>query len=114
MLTSDMDDMQLLELAAESIDYKLVWQTPYVSMGDFARVPNWNPLRNDWEAFRLAVALNLRINIDFDTDDKCVRVFLGERANAIETGEPLSATRRAIVRAAAELGLEKKGKSNEN
>ena len=111
MLTSDMDDMQLLELAAESIDYKLVWQTPYVSMGDFARVPTWNPLRNDWEALRLAVALNLRIHIDFNTDAKCVTVFHGERAFAVETGEPLEATRRAIVRAAAEIGLETMEKS---
>ena len=102
-----MDDMALLELAAKSIDFDLVWKTPYVTMGDFARVPSWNPLANDWEAFRLAVKLNLRIQIDFDTEENCVHVFWGERASAIETGEPLAATRRAIVRTAAEIGMEK-------
>ncbi len=69
---------------------------------------------NDWEAFRLAVKLNLRINVDFDTEDKCVHVFWGERASARETGEPLAATRLAIVRAAAQIGLEKKGKNDGN
>ena len=63
----------------------------------------WNPLLDDGDALRLAVKLNLHINIDFDLPKHEVRVF-GEDAEAAEKGDPYAATRRAIVRAAAEIG----------
>lgn len=56
----------------------------------------WSPIRDDGDAFRLAVKLNL-----FDENAKFT---YGLAVAMNEFSEPCEATRRAIVRAAAELG----------
>jgi hypothetical protein len=90
-----MTDKELLELAAKAAGITLANR----------HYKEWNPLLDDGDAFRLAVKLNLRINVDFDTEDNYVKVYSGER-QAIEDDEcnPYLATRRAIVRAAAKIG----------
>jgi hypothetical protein len=88
-----MTDKELLELAAKAagIDY---WR---VQEGR----SSWNPLTDDGDALRLAV--NLRIDIHNDHHGCEVRWGIGEHLWENHTTE-IAATRRAIVRAAAEIG----------
>ena len=63
-----------------------------------------NPLIDDGDALRLAVQLMIRVSVNRAfplgiTD--CFYFALGE---AVTNGDPYAATRRAIVRAAAEIG----------
>ena len=102
---------ELLELAANAsglhgfIFYppnknnKSIWwgMEKYYADGDV----QWNPLTDDADAFRLAVQLRMHLNIYYtDTRVTADDVFLCEMHNAA----PSAATRRAIVRAAAEVG----------
>ena len=66
----------------------------------------WNPLEDDGDALRLAVKLEMDIEITKDQlNDKWVWVYLGRHALTESCGnDPYAATRRAIVRAAAEIG----------
>ena len=66
----------------------------------------WNPLTDDGDALRLAVKLGFIVDI-FDPIDSDVHVW--RRKDDVKSIEPIgldpySATRRAIVRAAAEIG----------
>ena len=93
-----MDDRKLLELAAKAVD--LQW----MSFGDngawiAGRETLWNPLEDDGDALRLAGQLCFNVNMK---SEGCV-VDSGDD-EWIELGETLTATRRAIVRAAAEIG----------
>ena len=64
----------------------------------------WNPLTDDGDAQRLAVKLGLDVRNGLYTDMVFVDCF-GIDAVEIEYGDdPYAATRRAIVRAAAEIG----------
>ena len=103
-----MTDRELLELAAKAAGLgTLVWgdkyklgddeidctDMPYVRSGQ----PDegdvfWNPLTDDGDALRLAVKLNLW---------EAVR---DGHQHLDSDGDPYAATRRAIVRAAAEIG----------
>lgn len=98
-----MNDRQLLELAAEAagIEYCGPQSGTNVSLRD---TPYWNPLENDGDALRLAVRLR------FCVTPGSVRVWVdppGEHHYAATTErydhDEMAATRRAIVRAAAEL-----------
>jgi hypothetical protein len=98
-----MNDKELLELAAKAAGIELTWSNPYVSVGDFARVPNWNPLTDDGDALRLAVKLRLELGFP---KEYCVWSFGTNGVVCTEdpSNDPYAATRRAIVRAAAEIG----------
>ena len=103
-----MRDRDLLELAAKAAGIEIDWELGFAR---FARLPKhdkmnpavgwWNPLANDGDALRLAVKLKIHISGFFDkvTTDTDERSFC-ENYGA----DPLAATRRAIVRAAAEIG----------
>ena len=71
----------------------------------------WNPLTDDGDAFKLAVKLGLFIDA-YGTSTTVGRV-IDERSLAVVTldekhcDDPYAATRRAIVRAAAEIGRTK-------
>jgi len=115
-----MTDRELLELAAKAagIEYDKAASFPpdgktYSFFGLWLVIegePNertrrrWNPLTDDGDAFRLAVKLRFRICTP-TTDSDCALVTLGDvRAySEDEYTDPYTATRRAIVRAAAEL-----------
>ena len=101
-----MTDRELLELAAKAAGALACWSStldewqkdltdPYVGG------KKWNPLTDDGDALRLAV--KLKIHVQPDTRYCWASTF---RVNATEeTGaDPYEATRRAIVRAAAEIG----------
>lgn len=65
---------------------------------------NWNPLTDDGDALRLAV--KLKICVDIHENGHC---YAGDDVMVVEEGtDSYAATRRAIVRAAAEIGKEMK------
>ncbi len=73
----------------------------------------WNPLTDDGDALRLAVKLDMDIVFDFDrvmvvfgdADATCITEYFYELPKPTNR---IDATRRAIVRAAAEIGKEMK------
>ena len=95
-----MNDKELLELAAKAAD------VPDANI-EFV----WNPLTQDGDALRLAVKLGLCMTIDLELGGE-TEVWEYGAAGAYEVepnnGDPYAATRRAIVRAAAEIGKEMK------
>lgn len=109
-----MTDRELLELAAKAAGYeKIEYHNLKGSMLDVRYGRDeaiwndedyWNPLVDDGEAFRLAVKLGLRIEINtLVLGDTLV---IGESYLIIEhhNADPCAATRRAITQAAAVIG----------
>ncbi|CAB4140281.1 hypothetical protein UFOVP669_21 [uncultured Caudovirales phage] len=96
-----MNDRELLEYAAKAagIDLGMSFDrgSPILwDCSDPEKHKPWNPLTDDGDALRLAVKLNLLQKHSFtyalaEENDEC-------------NGDPYAATRRAIVRAAAEIG----------
>ena len=105
-------DRELLELAAKAAGIKLhVWGTKGAeNFADMDAAPFgklWNPLTDDGDALRLAVKLHIQVMPQNDGRYCACRNFSmreGYLIDAEETGDPYTATRRAIVRAAAEIG----------
>jgi hypothetical protein len=113
-------DRELLENAAKAAGYELVWgdkyklgddeidctDIPYIRSGqpDEGDV-HWNPLADDGDALRLAV--KLRIDITHFTTGVRADVTGYDDCYQPNDNDPLAATRRAIVRAAAEIGRSK-------
>jgi len=64
----------------------------------------WNPLTDDGDALRLAVQLGMNIHFPTMIGRSQVHVSSIKRVEETLFGDPLAATRRAIVRAAAEIG----------
>lgn len=104
-----MNDKELLELAAKAAGmegrYDEVTDVFYTDDAMNGR-EWWNPLTDDGDALRLAVKLNMGISIPiFKKPRADVIAFRNSLVNVIEEGDdPYAATRRAIVRAAAEIG----------
>ena len=104
-----MSDRELLELAAKAINLpERGWMGPafmYVKDNTFT---DWNPLTDDGDALRLAVKLEIAIN---PYAGKTVVAHnesgrLGHEKWDCWDDDPYAATRRAITRAAAEIGKE--------
>ena len=96
-------DIELLELAAKAAD---IYETLHQTEDGFEFIWSyviWNPLTDDGDALRLAVKLRMNVfhaagkayALDEEGEIECEQ---GHESN------PLAATRRAIVRAAAEIG----------
>ena len=102
-----MTDRELLELAAKAAQIMVnPWHEKYgLLLSDFDFEP-WNPLTDDGDALRLAV----KLGADIYVDDGKSEVWVTEFNHPIEhfDNDPYAATRRAIVRAAAEIGKEMK------
>ena len=90
-----MTDRELLERAAKAAGIDIEWYGP----------KQWNPLTDDGDALRLAVKLGLLVEFIPDRFDLFQR-FYGEEID--KDNKPSEATRRAIVRAAAEIGKDMK------
>ena len=108
-----MTDRELLELAAKAAGIEIMdWYGERFSCRNRFETElfAWNPLTDDGDALRLAVALNMGISIPvFNKHRADVISFRHPLVNAIEEGnDPYATTRRAIVRAAAEIGKEMK------
>ena len=112
------EDRELLELAAKAAGVRPP-QSPHegciANDGAFVfyldcegrSVRKWNPLEDDGDALRLAV--NLRLYVSPNISGELAMVF-GDIFSKTKTffepygDDPCAATRRAIVRAAAEIG----------
>lgn len=109
-----MTDRELLEAAAKAAPG--IASDGLGTCHDMDRDAAWNPLEDDGDALRLAVKLGLVVHVWDDADMASVAKTLpdGEdpppdsdawhSADAHACGDIHAATRRAIVRAAAELG----------
>jgi hypothetical protein len=120
-----MTDRELLELAAKAAGIAVSWKTWVTGKaaefgsikytkheGFLAGAKQWSPLTDDGDALRLAVKLRLNV-IHRSTSDGVMRVtaevdwgIFHEDFHEDHGSDPYAATRRAITRAAAELGKE--------
>ena len=103
-----MTNRELLELAAKTAGL-IIDKSPYNGGGtmndgfdicgnavlDWHNGTTWNPLADDGDALRLAVKLGM-----------FMRQLVREIPRAEYAADPYAATRRAIVRAAAEIGAQ--------
>ena len=106
-----MSDRELLKLAAKAAGIIVghAKRDPSVTFfrDDRGLVINWNPLTDDGDALRLAVKLEMQVVIGYRRIDACI---VGEddggiyRGSETKEGDHYAATRRAITRAAAEIG----------
>ena len=122
-----MNDRELLELAAKAAGVNLVSKMllafgggeveEYFNQFDDGRIGCWNPLTDDGDALRLAVKLRIGIEINQRSVIACWVDGGYETKDVYEYPESVQdddfdivhvnhdkATRRAIVRAAAEIG----------
>jgi hypothetical protein len=99
-----MTDRELLELAAKAANIYLGADRTECGVNvDGVSWPQWNPLTDDGDALRLAVKLKLDVLTDC-LDGVCISSAQLEEQCEPDLGDPYAATRRAIVRAAAEIG----------
>lgn len=99
-----MNDSELLELAAKAAGYKVygsgklfrIWKDSNVEWVD------WNPLTDDGDALRLAIQLEM--DVSFGLRGAVIEQSHGKKILELDDNEPYAANRRAIVRAAAEIG----------
>lgn len=96
-------DRELLELAGRAIGYR--WDAKgYEGSGNWWNgeswlCDDWNPLTDDGDALRLAVRLGFTVE-----PGKCWHSFYGPAFGEDVLDGEMTATRRAIVRAAAAIG----------
>lgn len=121
-----MTDRELLEYAAKAAGIKIYESTDetiqnrpvwvFMSGGGMGTMPyeeQWNPLLEDAQALRLAVKLGFLISHSAYKPGENAYGFVGiawygqrvEFESEKFTDDPYAATRRAIVRAAAEIGM---------
>ena len=114
-----MQDRELLELAAQAVGHKIYIArqaerdaagSGSVGLWLASGHTCWNPLTDDGDALRLAVALRIDVRLSFyqgtasRPHDKFVQVMvdrLGRCFSESSENDPAAATRRAIVRADA-------------
>lgn len=107
-----MTDGELLSLAAKAAGYQILsFQHGKVNCKVVGERGNfhWNPLTDDGDALRLAVKLGIAVGPESpDVIGKSLcRASWENRTHSLGEygeGDPYAATRRAIVRAAAEIG----------
>ncbi len=107
------NDRELLTLAAKAARFSYrpeVLRTQKGLLGCFLDDPEqteywWNPLTDDGDALRLAVKLGFLVTNRFGYAEVVVPATHGKSGFVeADKGDPYAATRRAIVRAAAEIG----------
>jgi len=109
-----MIDRELLELAAKAAGIEQRgwcmpgartdgWHGMYTGDGESGAYTRWNPLTDDGDALRLAVKLGLHLFTRLPGGGVPSSCSNGDTMEA-HWGDPYAATRRAIVRAAANIG----------
>ena len=94
-----MTDRELLELAAKAIGKS------YVDGDSWDEGAGWNPLTDDGDALRLAVKLGIGVHFNvYRKEDCAIAGSDGSYQEQKLCDDPYAATRRAIVRAAADIG----------
>jgi len=112
-----MTDRELLELAAKAAGVEGKYRAQYAGDKEYGGFWHsgvcWNPLTDDGDALRLAVKLKFDMCIDTTKENEPFTHVIGVLSehtmipfSEIEyhNNDPYAATRRAIVRAAAEIG----------
>ena len=108
-----MSDKELLELAAKAAGIDGIWSETWNFKGgmliDYRGGIGhwyWNPLTDDGDALRLAVKLKIDVCSEYWNDDESVQAQNDNGDICVEQKglDPYAATRRAIVRAAAQIG----------
>jgi hypothetical protein len=104
-----MTDRELLELAAKAAGLDYIKDCVWIENGFYSPLNRheriaWNPLQNDDDAFRLAVKLEL--SIDIHSTGIVIKDRYGRATQAWSHPDPYAAARRAIVWAVAEVGKE--------
>ena len=118
-----MTDRELLEQAAKAAGYSVEWVERRIArIGAFKQLQHerrdgfvmagkeWNPLTDDGDALRLAVKLHMEIDHNHPADQQpwvSVRAAPSHMYSVDEFEDEsgrMAATRRAITRAAAEIG----------
>ena len=112
-----MKDRELLELAAKAAGVAVHhWSyadcpdcpdaVPVLTDGINTEIVVWNPLADDGDALQLAVKLGIEYGFGYNHDESIQRVIVDDKTHVlVENDNPYAATRRAIVRAAAEIGM---------
>jgi len=112
-----MNDRELLELAAKAVNLPYLKPTECYdgSLGlevgtNLTKTLNWNPLDDNGDSFSLLICLGLTVSIDLSGNESDVWRYQQNHISICEAhgNDPYAATRRAIVRAAAEIGKEMK------
>ena len=108
-----MTDREYLELAAKAAGIELRWHPDGTAYSD-SRCKDywgvWNPLADDGDALRLAVKLFMFVDSAAGAPDSFGAELVRAGNEVVDKTEPrthddpYAATRRAIVRAAAEIG----------
>ena len=96
-----MTDTELLELAAKAAGYSFDGYVLRNNNTEF-EYSGWNPLEDDGDAFRLAVSLGLTVVVE--TDMVFCRNQKSDKVFREQPKDRYTSTRKAIVRAAAEIG----------
>lgn len=111
-----MNDRELLELAAKAAGYNVRWHEiwncfVHIDIYNIDNPPTpagerkvWVPLTDDGDALRLAVKLEMQLRILHKENQVSVYGSPDGRVDEPVRSDPFSATRRAIVRTAAEIG----------
>lgn len=97
-----MTDRELLELAAKAAGrWKKYVKGPIENRQEYWGYDfDWNPLTDDGDALRLAVKLGINVWKDEDI----IWIGRSQQYRLEPTDDPYAFVRRAIVRAAAEIG----------
>lgn len=107
-MTMQPNDRELLEMAAKAVEYELGWDARgafVLPAGVSGSDTLWNPLTDDGDALRLAVKLHMSILSNETASWVAIGKLQLVRAEELNAdSDPYAATRRAIVRAAAEIG----------
>lgn len=103
-----MTDKELLEYAAKAAGPDIQWDSVescwYMeTAGDYGN-PRWNPLTDDGDALRLAVKLEIDLIVGTGSKFVTARHEVTQLNEYEYKQDAYAATRRAIVRAAAEIG----------
>jgi hypothetical protein len=103
-----MTDRELIELAAKAEGRQIAWDArgAYTVVDGISGGNVWNPIESDADAFRLAVKLRIKIwGVTADgRESSCLMPIHGQVIEPVLGDDALAATRRAITRAAAEIG----------
>lgn len=102
-----MTDRELLEFAAKAAGIDWIKDCVWIENGFYSPLAKheriaWNPLADDGDALRLAVRCDIAIMRE--TERTSATTNAGQRFTEWLGSDSLVATRRAIVRAAAEIG----------
>ena len=104
-------DRELLEFAAKAAGVELRWHpdgTAFSAVRCSGYWGVWNPLTDDGDALRLAVALGMNIDVGSHPVGFTATAVIADHNSVFvdeyHNDDAMKATRRAIVRAAAEIG----------